>query len=301
MDETALKFWQTVMQTAPYAGAIISVVAVVLIYLARAKVFPKLSQKAAFWILGFGLFILFVALLIPPFERLVLRVQTIDVVLRSEANAILQRPFTVRYRTSDRGVVRVEGHDGTAELRGVPVSLEKLDIVDIECGGFVMRDPGPFALDNGKVEVVMVSGEPPPPEDDRKRPDPSVFKPSKDELDNTPAVQGKDVTLFYQNRTGRPLDIVLYNYSHDPNGNSWKLRPKWIDLEPNNSELGTYEGFKNEKGNGWYGVWLRDKEGTYTPLQAMNFFIARQPMLTIESGDPYVVKLEPRKPEDGTP
>ncbi len=260
MGEAALKFWQTVMQTAPYAGAIISVVAMVLIYLARTKVFPKLSQKAAFWILCFGLFIFFVALLIPPFERLVLRIQTIDIVLRSEANAILQRPFSVRYRTSDRGVVHVEGHDGTAELRGVPLSLEKLDIVDIVCSGFVMRDTGPFVIDNGKVELVMVASEPHPPEDDKKRPDPSVLKPAKEELDAAPAVQGKNVTLFYRNLTGRPLEIVLYNYSHDENGNPWKFRangltwnrrvPSWAhtkDSRPKRETVGTAYGCVTRK------------------------------------------------------
>jgi hypothetical protein len=192
-----------IIEKAGYVGAVLVVLVLVLWGAAYYRLIPKLSRRTASILAVGALFLIFCALWLPTvepvvktFERLVLRVRTIDVMLENEEGHTVLEGFTVVYRTPDQGVERAEQHNGAAAIRGLPVGLENLDVVGIECPGWSIREKGPFSILDGKVTVPMQKNAPKPPPDDKKRPDPSVFLPTDEQLRHEPKFKPEEVVDF---------------------------------------------------------------------------------------------------------
>lgn len=293
---------RAIIDEAGSVGAILVVLVILFFMAARSGLFPKIPRRTFSILAVLTLILLFGVIVLvivwPTIERRILGVQTVDVILKTDNNSIVPVDFVLRYRLKDRGVLDTQGSRGVAEVRGVPLSEKNLSVVDVEVGGWSMQDRGPIQIIDGEVNVMMVKKGAAPPPDDANRPDPNAFSPTRDELLHKPDVEPDQVTLHYMNLTGKPLDLVLYPYSSEAQDNPWKLRSKWLDF-PMEGESHFYDKF--ERGNGWYGVWVCDRQGKYWPMKAHRLFIAKEVWLVVTNKEsdrerPYQVRISKAAP-----
>jgi hypothetical protein len=247
---------------------------------AHYKLVPKFTRKLTGALAILFVLFLFVCLFHGTIEKWLFRTQTVDVILRTEDGALVHVPFRLKYRLPERGVVTVDGREGAAEVRGVPTANATLDVVSVVANGWSMRKADPnFPIANGEVTVIVEKAGPIPPVDDAQRPDPTASMPSEKQLVAKPAVQPEQVTLHYANRTRDELVLVMYPYSSSGESDPWNPKPKWLDF-PLSDEWQFYDKFK--EGRGWFGLWVRDVEGEYSPFGEHNLFIAPEVWLTVD-------------------
>lgn len=299
-DDISAEVFLKLVDLAGPIGAFVGLLLLLLFFLFKNKLAPKLTRTQLSWVLIGIIALTVVGALSPIVVKFVMRVKTIDVILRASDRSLVQIPFTLKYRLPDRGVIDVEGKEGIAAIRGIPIDLDSLNVVDIQCTGWTVAKKGRHAVDDqGEVTIIMKKSGPIPPPDDAMRPDPSPFEPTAEQLAAPPKVAAEDVTLHYINSTGKPITLVLHPYFVPKDADAWKLRPKWLDFPMDEAE-GVFDKF--EKGNGHFGCWVQDANGTHWPLGAHNLFIADEVWLNVlvnpESRErPYKVEIstEPSK------
>jgi hypothetical protein len=222
---------------------------------------------------GLIMFVLFLWFTSTPYQAVDVRLFTLD-------GAPLDKGFSVKYYHPDTGQQQLTGHDGIAVLRGLPASLDQLD-VSVTCPGYTMKDSPPFPIRDRMIRVVMIpETQPPPPRSELPNVEPGDL-PAKEKLAQPPKVTPANVTFHYHNQTGENLSLLMYDCAshHDADSNDLKIQPRWMRLDfPAGPPL-LYERFQS--GNGWFLFFVRNNKGENHALGNKNIFQSRNPRLTV--------------------
>lgn len=117
-----------------------------------------------------------------------------------------------------------------------------------------------------------------------------VDRPSVDEVNSPPKERPEDVVLFYENKTGAAITIVLFDWSRHYGKINGPCR---ILDTPANDEQMVYQSFTADS-NGWFSVYVYKPNGEYSPcLGTANLFASRKPRIVVtRDGNDYVAEIK---------
>ena len=114
--------------------------------------------------------------------------------------------------------------------------------------------------------------------------------PSADEVQAPPKERPEDVVLFYENKTGEVITIVLFDWSRHYGKINGPCR---ILDTPADDEQMEYQSFTADS-TGWFSVYVYQPNGKYSPcLGTANLFASRKPRIVItRDGHDYVAEIK---------
>lgn len=115
-------------------------------------------------------------------------------------------------------------------------------------------------------------------------------RPSIDDVNSPSKEHAGDVVLFYENRTGEAITIVLFDWSRHYNKINGSCR---ILDTPANGEQMVYQSFTDDS-SGWFSVYVYQPNGEYSPcLGTANLFASRKPRIIVtRDGNDYVADFK---------
>ncbi|GEM_PF-3992851 len=213
-------------------------------------------------------------------------IRTVRVSLEHQ-NRPLSTDFEVTLFVPEINPLRARGHDGDTSIQLLS-DVREIDKIAVTCAGYMMKDNGPFKIENGKIVIQMVKKENAPPLRPDELPSDQAISdmPTKEMVEQPPKVQPTDVAFRYKNATSEDLVLFVFSctrhYQKEPEGlapnSPWLVWPL-----PATNEFLTYEKF--QKGSGWYCFFVKSKKSTFdgrpTYLGRRNLFQSRIATLVV--------------------
>lgn len=206
--------------------------------------------------------------------------------------------FDLVYYLSERGPVSVSGQKGRAVLRDIPHKLHELQIVDVSCvgGGYstVMAPDHRYPLKDGiLLKIEMQPDATKDPIDLMGIPDPAQDMPPDNELAKPPQVPAEQVRVRIENRTGRPLYLVLYNCTPLPAAPDDFLGSQYLSIPFRQHQPVQWIEDLRHGSSGWYIFFVRTLDAKYYRLGRYNVFNEETPKFAIvRTGNAFSLKRE---------